>query len=71
MLPVNHVANGQGFASTVRVARRSSTGRGYSVGSVVTRYAEASDTNAEWVYRRSGFSALYRVTARSSPPTTR
>jgi hypothetical protein len=48
VLPVNFVDNGGHDDSTVRVARV--TRRGYTVGPVVLRYSEASDTNAEWTY---------------------
>jgi hypothetical protein len=62
VLPVNHVANGQGFTSSVRIARR--TAGGLSIGPIVMRYAEASDTNAEWVYG-DGYLWIYE------PMTTR
>lgn len=48
VLPVNFVDNGGHDDSTVRIARV--TRRGYTVGPVVLRYSEASDTNAEWTY---------------------
>jgi hypothetical protein len=48
VLPVNFVDNGRPDASTLRIARI--TRHGYTVGPVVVRYSEASDTNAEWTY---------------------
>ena len=48
VLPVNFVDNGGRDDSSVRIARV--TRRGYTVGPVVLRYSEASDTNAEWTY---------------------
>ena len=48
VLPVNFVDNGRPHTSTVRIARV--TPYGYTVGPVVVRYSEASDTNAEWTY---------------------
>jgi hypothetical protein len=50
VLPVNYAANGQGYTSTVRIAHTTVSPRGYTVGPVVMRYEEASDTDAEWVY---------------------
>jgi hypothetical protein len=61
VLPVNHVANGQAFASTVRIARRNPGGIGYSVGPIIMRYTEASDTNAEWIYG-DGYLWIYEPT---------
>jgi len=49
VLPVNFIANGTASASTVRIARVT-RGGGYTVGPVVMRYSEYSDTDAEWVY---------------------
>jgi hypothetical protein len=62
VLPVNHVANGQGFTSSVRISRRTATG--FAIGPVVMRYEEASDTNAEWIYG-DGYLWIY------DPTTTR
>ena len=62
VLPVNFVDNGGHDDSTVRIAR--TTVRGYTVGPVVMRYSEASDTNAEWTYG-DGYLWIY------DPSTTR
>lgn len=60
VLPVNFVDNGGHDDSTVRIAR--TTDRGYTVGPVVMRYSEASDSNAEWTYG-DGYLWLYDPSA--------
>jgi len=62
VLPLNSVDNGTPRGSTVRIVH--ATAAGYTVGPVVMRYSEASDTDAEWVYG-DGYLWVY------DPSTTR